>query len=59
MRNQMTIEAKDKGAGMDMDEVTDSLKRAREAGFNMLIRTRCGWRGQIQWMVFEERKGPR
>jgi hypothetical protein len=54
---ELVIDAQDKGAGMQPDEIMQAIVRARSAGCTVLFKTRLGWRGQIQVMIFREPMG--
>jgi len=49
---EMKIEAVDKGRGMTTTEVMDAIVRARSAGCPRLVKTRVGFKGQIQSLAF-------
>lgn len=49
------IEAKDKGAGMDFDEVEVAIKRARDLNLTGRVKATLGFKGQIQKLRFTEK----
>lgn len=53
--NELVIQARDRKAGMDMEEVTNALASARTHGYTFMGRTEVGFNGQIQSMTFRDK----
>lgn len=49
------IEARNKGAGMDFEELRTAMKRAEDLGLTGRPKMRLGWKGQIQQARFSEK----
>ena len=58
-KDEMTITATSIKAGMQPDEILTAIGRARDAGFTILAKTRVGFAGQIQTMIFRNEMGDR
>lgn len=56
-RDELTITAESNKAGMQPDEILTAIGRARDAGFTILVKTRVGFAGQIQHMIFRRPVG--
>lgn len=52
--SKLTIQAKDKKAGMSLDEVIDVVIAAKLQGMTIVGRTRVGFKGQILEMTFHK-----
>lgn len=55
--DELTITAASKKTGMQPDEILTAIGRARDAGFTILVKTRVGFAGQIQAMIFRTPSG--
>lgn len=51
-KSHLKIEAYDKNAGMNLDELSTVLAQARTMGYIRMGRTQVGFKGQIQTMTF-------
>jgi hypothetical protein len=56
-KDEITINAESNKAGMQPDEILTAIGRARSAGFTILHKTRVGFSGQIQVMIFRRDVG--
>jgi hypothetical protein len=56
-KDEMTINAENRKTGMQPDEILTAIGRARSAGFTILDKTRVGFAGQIQSMIFRVPSG--
>lgn len=52
--SKLTIQAKDKKAGMSLDEIIDVVIAAKLQGMAIVGRTRVGFKGQILEMTFHK-----
>lgn len=55
--DELTLSAENTKTGMQPDEILTVIGKARSAGFTILHKTRVGFAGQIQSMVFRKPSG--
>lgn len=58
-KDEMTINAANNKTGMQPDEILTVIGKARSVGFTILHKTRVGFAGQIQAMIFRREMGDR
>lgn len=56
-KDEMTINATNNKTGMQPDEILTVIGKARSVGFTILHKTRVGFAGQIQSMIFRRDVG--
>ena len=55
--DELTLSAASAKAGMQPDEILTVIGKAHSAGFTILHKTRVGFAGQIQVMIFRKPSG--
>ena len=56
-QDNLELAAQNKKTGMQPDEILTAIGRAASAGFTILHKTRVGFAGQIQTMIFRRPVG--